>query len=133
MKKKSKRSITSLLLLVALLMANLVPAQAVQIEPRYTGITGLSTVLTISASGGAKCGGEVIALSGYTADLTVELKQDGTTIKTWTASGTGVVSAGSTYYVKSGHDYVVTTSVEVYTSSNTLVCTASKDSPESSY
>lgn len=135
MRKRIVSSLFAMALLVSVLSASYVTALAAettQIEPRYTGISGLISSLTISANGGASCGGKVIARSGYTVDVTVELKQDGTTIETWTASGSGVVSAGGTYFVMSGHDYVVTTTVDVY-KGGTLIESPSKDSPESSY
>lgn len=70
---------------------------------------------------------------GYTADLTVDLKQDGDTIMTWTASGSGDLQAGGTYYVKSGHDYVVTTTAKVYDSNHRLIESPVENSKESSY
>lgn len=69
----------------------------------------------------------------YTADVTVELKRDGITIKTWTASGSEVISAGGTYYVTSGHEYVVTTTATVYDSNGKIVESPSKDSPSKNY
>lgn len=133
MRKKTMRSTISILLLLGVLMANLAPAQATQIGPMYIGISQLASTLSISSSGGASCNGRVAVLNGYKADLTVELKQDGATIKTWTSSGSGTVSAGGTYYVASGHSYYVTATAKVYNSSGTLVESPSKDSPSSSY
>lgn len=132
MKKKTIRSAIPMFLLLGILMANVVTAQTLQVEPRYTGVSSITSTLTISSSGGAKCSGRVLVRDGYTVDLTVELKQDGRTIKTWTSSGDGVVSAGGTYYVMSGHDYIVTTTAEVY-EGRTLVESPSVDSLESSY
>ena len=133
MRKKTMRSTISILLLLGVLMANLVTAQAAQIGPMYIGISQLASTLSISSSGGASCNGRVAVLNGYKADLTVELKQDGATIKTWTSSGSGTISAGGTYYVASGHSYYVTSTAKVYNSSGTLVESPSKDSPSSSY
>jgi len=123
----------SLLLLLSIVMAGFGAAQAAEIEPRYTGIAHVYAVLNISEIGAASCGGSTRVRSGYTADLTVELKRDGTTIKTWTASGTGNLTAGSTYFVTSGHTYVVTTSVVVYDSTGTIVEDTSVDSQVSEY
>lgn len=130
--KKIVRSVISVLLLTGILASNLV-VHAENIMPRYTGITLLVSSLTISNAGAAKGNGSATARSGYTVDLTVELKRDGSIIKTWTSSGSGTISAGGTYYVTSGHEYVVTTTATVYNSSGTLIETISKDSATKSY
>ena len=129
--KKHIRPTILMLLAVSMLMAGFTTAQAV--EPRYTGITRINSTLTISAKGAARCTGEIMLRPGYTADLTVELKQDGTIIKTWTGTGSGTISAGGTYFVTSGHDYVVTTTATVYDSNGKIVETPSKDSTKVSY
>ncbi len=129
--KRSIRTAAALLLLLGALTANLAAAQAV--EPRYTGISMLTSSLNISSSGGASCKGTVTLKSGYTANLTVELQKDGTTIKTWTNSGNGTLTAGSTYYVPSGHTYVVVTTATVYDSNSNVVESPSMNSAERSY
>lgn len=129
--KKHVRSVLSLILLLGVLTANLMPVQAV--EPRYTGIFKLNSFLDISSTGAAECKGEAGCYSGYTIDITVELKRDGTTIKTWTSSGSGTVQAGGTYYVLSGHNYVVTTTATVYKSNGQWVESPSADSIEEYY
>ena len=96
-------------------MSNFVTAQAAQSAPRYIGISELYSSLTISSAGRASCEGSAEVRSGYTVNLTVELKRDGVSIHEWTASGSGTVTAGGTYYVMSGHDYVVTTTAVSYT------------------
>lgn len=133
MRKKTIHSIIPMLLLVGVLMSGLVPAHAAQAVSRYTGISELTAALSMSSAGGAKCKGTAIVRSGYTVDLTVELKQDGETIKTWSDTGSGVISAGGTYYVMSGHEYVVTTTAEVKDSNGRIIETPSKDSLVSSY
>lgn len=129
--RKHTRSAILLIMLLGVLVTTLATAYAV--EPRYTGISSLSASLTISTAGKAECSGKAIVRSGYTADVKVELKQDGTTIKTWTNSGSGTVSAGGTYYVESGHNYIVTTTATVYDSSSHIIETPSKDSVGKSY
>jgi len=131
--KKTTRSIVSLLLLLSVLVIGIGTAQATQVQPRYTGVAMITSSLNISATGGAVCDGSATVRSGYKANLTVELKRDGTTIKTWTASGTGLIDAGGTYYVTSGHTYVVTTTVTVYDSNGRFVESPSVDSRESDY
>ena len=129
--KRSVRTAAALLLLLGALTANLAAAQAV--EPRYTGTGGVTATLNISSSGGASCFGTAKLYSGYTADLTVELKKDGSTIKTWTDSGSGSLSAGGTYYVPTGHTYAVVTTVTVFDSNSKVVESPSATSPEKSY
>ncbi len=120
-------------LLLGILVGNITAAQASDVMPLYTGIASVTSRLTISDAGGASCSGKVMLWDDYTADVTVELKRDGTTIKTWTSSGSGMVSAGGTYYVASGHEYVVTTTATVYDSNGKIVESPSKDSPSKNY
>ena len=120
MKKRIRTTIPAFLLLGAIL-GNLMAAQAAEVMPIYIGIGSIATGLTISDDGKATCNGTVVLRSGYTADVTVELKQDGTTIKTWTASGSMRVPAGGIYYVASGHLYIVKTTADVYDSEGNWV------------
>lgn len=129
--KKHIQIVISLILLVGIMMVTLATAQAV--EARYTGTTSLSSTLSISSAGAAKCSGDAELRDGYTATLKVELQQDGVTIKTWTSSGSGDISAGGTYYVQSGHSYVVKTTATVYDSSNRWVESPYKNSVTRSY
>ncbi len=132
-KSKSVRSAVSLFLILGAFMASFAAVQASEIQPRYTGIAILSSGLNIKSGGAAVCDGFVDLWSGYTADLTVELKQDGKTIKTWTSSGNDVVSAGGTYYVASGHKYYVTTTAVVYDKNGNEVESPSKNSGSWTY
>ena len=129
--KRSIRTAAALLLLLGTLTANLSAVQAV--EPRYIGTARITSSLNISKSGAATCNGKAVLWDGYTADLTVELQKDGSTIKTWTSSGSGTVTAGGTYYVPSGHTYVVVTTATVYDSNSKVVESPSMDSAERSY
>lgn len=129
--KKHIRSALSLILLLGVLATNLVPVQA--IVPRFTGVLNLTSTLNISSTGAALCKGEARIRDGYTADVKVELKKDGTTIKTWTKSGSGTVRAGDTYYVTSGHSYIVTTTATVYKSNGQWVESPSADSAKEYY
>lgn len=138
--KKQLCAALSLILLLGIVVSSAAFAQPIvdvdqpeEATPRFTGISTLASTLSISKYGRATCGGTVSIRDGYTVDLTVELKQDGTVIKTWTNSGSGILDAGGSYYVTSGHTYVVTTTAEVYNSSGTLVEAPSEDSLEKSY
>lgn len=131
--KKTFRSVISLLLLLGILGSTLLVAYAEGISPRYIGVATLSSSLSISAGGGATCRGTVTLYDEYTADLKVELKRDGSTIRTWTNSGSGTLSAGATYYITSGHEYVVTTTATVYDASGNIVQEPSRDSATKSY
>lgn len=114
--KKHVRFAISLALLLGALMATVYA-----VEPRYIGLTRLSSSLTISTTGQAVCTGRAYVRNGYTADVKVELKEDGTTIMTWTNSGSNTVSAGGTYGVQSGHNYMVTTTATVYGSNGKVI------------
>lgn len=131
--KKRLISVIFVLLLMGALMANAAAAYGSEIQPRIIGVSYVTSTLEISSRGAAKCKGTVELQSGYTADISVELQRDGSTIKSWTNSGSGTVSAGGTYYVMSGHDYVVTTSVTVRDSNNKIVSWGSQDSLEQHY
>lgn len=131
--RKTVRAALSSFLLLGILLTNIASAQEATITPRHTGISSVTSGLTISKSGCARCTGIVIVRDGYTASIKVELKQDGSTIKTWTDSGTDTVDAGGIYYVKSGHTYVVTTTVTVYDSDGKFVEKPSQDSPSKYY
>ena len=103
-------------------------------EPlRYTGIASIGAGLTINSAGKADCTGTTIIYSGYSANLTMKLQQDGTTIKTWTASDTSAITLSKSYYVMSGHNYQVVTSVDVYNSKGAYVATYSCSSNVKSY
>lgn len=131
--KKQIRASIPLFLALCLLVGNLMTVHAAEIAPRYTGLASFSAGLTISTTGKASCSGNVSLRSGYTADVTVELKQDGSTIQTWTSSGSIMINAGGSCYVTSGHSYVVTTTVTVYDSDGNVVDNPSKDSPVKNY
>ena len=133
MKRKTIRAAVSTLLLLSMLAASLAAAQAVVIRPMYTGISSITSNLSISSDGAANCNGKATTQNGHTVDLTVQLRQNGKIIKTWTASGSGVVSAGGIYYVASGYSYYVTTTANVYTSGGTLIESISKNSSTVTY
>lgn len=131
--KKTVRYSILMVLIFGMLLASITVAQAATIQPRYIVIRSLQATLSISEQGRASCVGQVYVTSGYTADLTVELKQDGTTIMTWKNSGSGRFSAGGTYYVKSGHTFVVTVTAVVYDSNGHIVERESHPSLEKFY
>lgn len=91
------------------------------VQPRYTGVSKATTSLNISSSGKANVNGNVRTMSGYTVSVTVSLIKDGTSIKSWGASGDGEIQISKSYFVTSGHDYCTSLYVEVYNSSNKLV------------
>lgn len=127
--KKLTRSTLSLLL-AAVLTAALLPAQAAKASPRYTGISTINASLEIE-NGRATCSGTVEVKPNYTADLVLELKRDGTVIKTWSDSGTGKITIKKTYYVSSGHEYELEATATVYNSSNKVVETPSYSASKS--
>lgn len=72
------------------------------------GISNLSASLSISSLGKASCGAATYNNGTYDVTLTIALKQDGSTIKSWNvATEDGFNSIEKTYYVTSGHSYQV--------------------------
>lgn len=131
--KKTVRAAISSFLLFGILLTNIASAQEATVTPRHTGVASFTSSLSISSVGYAKCNGLAMVRSGYTATLKVELKKDGTTIKTWSKSGSGTFETGGGYYVTKGHTYVVTTTVTVYDSDGKYVESPSQDSPSKDY
>lgn len=128
MSKKVARSMSLLLALVCLTTALCMSTSAVEITPRYTGITTLNADINVSSSGRADCYGYVRTRSGYSADVTVELQCDGQTIKSWSDSGSGVIEIEKTYYVTPGHDYQVVVTAVVRNAQGVIVEIPSSDS-----
>lgn len=135
---KTLRRITCLLLSLACvfsLLTTFAYAEGTSKEPvlRYTGISSLSAGLTISDTGCANCSSSASTYTGYSVDLTMKLQRDGASIKTWTTSGSNFVPLSKQYYVTSGHNYQVVTTVDVYDSRGDYVATYSFSSSIKSY
>lgn len=108
------------------------------IQPRYTQVRSFRVNLSISDSGCALCVGQVeLRDSSYEIDLAVELQRNNgwswSTIKSWSASGTGVVSLDKEWYVSSGYTYRVYASAEVTAPDGTVVETVPTYSLTSEY
>lgn len=108
------------------------------IQPRYTQVRSFRVNLSISDSGCAQCVGQVeLRDSSYEIDLAVELQRNNgwswSTIKSWSASGTGVVSLDKEWYVSSGYTYRVYASAEVTAPDGTVVETVPTYSLASKY
>lgn len=134
--KKLIRSTVPMLLLVSMLMGSLAVAHASEASLQYKEIASITSGLTISNVGKATCEGKAMMWDeGFTVTVTVELKQDGETIKTWTStsSESTVIYAGGIYYVPHGHTYVVTTTVTVYDADGNVIESPAKDSPSKYY
>lgn len=102
-------------------------------EPMYTGISSLVCEISISQNGCASCYGRAINYTGYSTTLRMDLRRDGTTIKSWTTSGSGLVSLDKDYYVVSGHSYRVVVVATVKNSSGTTVGTYTADTRAVAY
>lgn len=130
---KNARRFLSVVLLMAFIQATLgcgvkAAANEAEVSPRYTGMSLLAATLDISFAGRASCYGYARILSGYSADLAVELQQDGETIKTWTSSGTKEIEILKDYWVAPGYDYQVIATATVKDSSGLIVDISSIDS-----
>lgn len=105
------------------------PPEQHDIQPRYTGVASVMADLDISSSGRASVYGNVRTIPGYTASITVSLRQDtGTSVKSWSSSGSGTITIDKIYYVATGHDYFTSVQVNAYNSSGTLVDSITVDS-----
>lgn len=140
MKKRLLHSLLAGIMLFSLFTANPVAASAVspsgdpEIQPRYTGIHRLVADLDINPKTGyASCYGQVGIVSGYTVTLTVSLFQDGTSIKSWSDTGTTTFSIEKGYYVAEGHDYEVVVTASVKNSNGVVVNTPSLTSNTVTY
>lgn len=78
--------------------------ERVEVMPRFVGIDSQAVQLQIDENGRATCWCLILATSGYSLDVTMELERDGTVIKTWTGSGSSVELL-KYYYVTKNHDY----------------------------
>lgn len=127
--KKCMSRFVSLILTLAFLTASLVTS-ASAVEPRFVGISELTVDLIIYSSGAASCYGYVDPYDNFSADMTLELKRDGSTIKTWTGSGnlSQSFSLDKVYYVTEGHEYQVVVSVDVMNSRGSIVGSYSLES-----
>lgn len=122
MKNITKRML-AMVFALAILLTVAVPAAAVQtqeqteiqtVQPRLIGITGLAAQLSISKTGRATCGAIVYNDGDYDVAIIISLKQDDTTIKTWSmVAEVGNNQFEKYYYVASGHEYQVTATAQV--------------------
>lgn len=109
--KKTFRRALAIVFAATILLTTVISASAAQppvAEPMYVGISNLSASLSISSLGKASCGAATYNNGTYDVTLTIALKQDGSTIKSWNvATEDGFNSIEKTYYVTSGHSYQV--------------------------
>ena len=133
MKKRVVKSIAAAVLVLCMVSSLFITALASTEErddsvTRYTGVFDCFAGLSISDWGKTSCSSYVDCMTGYFATLTMELKRDTDTIKTWTASGTGIVSLSKTYYVVSGYTYQVVATIVVKDSHGVVVDTIERSS-----
>ncbi|KAF5065286.1 hypothetical protein [Oscillibacter sp.] len=105
------------------------------IQLRYTGIDSVSPYLTISSKGYATCNVVVQPSNGYSVDVTLELQQDGTSIKSWSGSATypKTLSLGDSLFVVKGHSYQVVANAVIKNSSGRVVSSPTSSSKIVSY
>lgn len=125
MKKTSKKLTRVLGIVVAFCM--LVSVASAAVQPRYQSICTFTANIDISSSGRATCYGKVMTWDTTdVVDLTLELQRTTyngtwTTIKTWTNSGSSVVSVDKDWYVASGYYYRVAVTAELSTSDGEFI------------
>ena len=117
-------------LLVVLLLAAMVPAQAAYIEdetapPYFTGLVMGQTSIDIGTLGKATCTASVQCREGYTMDVTLSLQEnDGSgwsTLRSWSKSGTPIVNITESYYVNTNYSHRTCIYVEVSDSNGNFV------------
>jgi len=120
------------------------PGQTGVVEPcmeeqsvlRYSHIDVINAGLSITG-GTVKTTGSVSSSAGNTASVTTELQQykngSWTTIKTWSGSNIGVISAGGSYAVAKGYSYRVYVTGKVLDSSGKTLETATNTSKTVTY
>ena len=126
--KKTRSRFLSLLLAV-ILIASVVPVQAVSpnIAPyRFDNVASCSIALSITNKGLATCTSNIVLRSGVTAEMTVTLykstdKKSWDYVKSWDTSGSLALALEKSYYVMSGHYYKAVLSADIYNSSGSLV------------
>ncbi len=96
------------------------------ISPKNIAIVATDNSLTLGALGKLSCYGATDVQYGYNAGVTVELQQDGTTIKTWSADDFAWAMVSEDYYVPSGHSYQLKLTHKAYDSNWNLVETIVK-------
>lgn len=136
MKQFNVKSILCILVILCVLVstASATVSDEEQIQPYFIRIASLSTSFSVSSAGYADCYGEVeMHNTTDTAELTMELqrssdKSNWETIKDWTNSGKCTVELDKGWYVASGYYYRIHITADVYSSSGSLVDSATKDS-----
>lgn len=133
-KKWSRLVITGIAFCSAVLMAGTASAIAmpeqhnikssIVIEPRYTGLRVFSATLTIDNDGKALCIGNARTNAAYTCEATLELQQKNnnswSNVHKWTSSGQ-TNDLEEELYVKSGYDYRLKLSADIYSSTGKFV------------
>ena len=127
MKKKIAKLGVILLAVIMLLSTTPVSAANPEISPlRYDNVSRMLVSLVISDKGLASCDGQINLRGGASVDMSLTLQKSKNQAnwsdeKTWTASGSYVVTIDKDYFVVSGYYYRVKLSGTVYDSSGAYV------------
>lgn len=94
-----------------------------EIKPMYTGLSRLSSSLTISSTGTATCSATGTIKSGYTATITMQLHRgSGAVVRTWTFTGvTGAFMYSKTQGSLTADTYYVSVNAKVYDGNGIMV------------
>lgn len=131
MKKKTCRSVITVVLVLALMLSLTAFASAAQ--PRYANIRNLRVDLS-SASNGYTIDYAKVELydRSYTAELTLDLMRNmngtWTKVKSWSASGSPSAVIDEQWYVLAGYEYQLIATAKVYNPSGTCVETVTASS-----
>ena len=124
--KKSK-AVLSIVLVLCLLIALSSQALA-SVQPRFMFASSFVATLDISATGLSDVYAAVsVPNSRYTIKLSATLQQkndgDWKDVKTWETEGVMSASINKPWYVASGFDYRIMTSIDVYDANNSYIGT----------
>lgn len=141
MKRVKLSSILCMALILCLMISMAYAAAPAEdpVQPQFIKIVHLITDFTVSSSGYADCYSKVtLDNSSDTAELKMELQRstdekDWETIKDWSTSSKYSAKLDKGWYVLSGYYYRIHITANVYSSSGSLVDSATKDSDSVRY
>lgn len=108
------------------------------VAPCYSYVTEFDLTLEILPSGKASCGTSVfLSNSNHSCKLEMVLQRDDGSgwddVKTWTYSGEQDLIAEQAWYVASGYDYRIQSTLRVYNANDRLIETITEESAVAYY
>ena len=91
------------------------------IMPRFVGITSYDSELKLNSSNVLCCYAQTTVRTPYVASVKVELKENGSTVKTWSAKEKLGATVDETYKPTKGSSYILRVTYATYDSSDNLI------------